>query len=174
MWTRLTPCDVTLRTRWRQRSERIEPRTYSADASVDHTSITPKQVNARRRHPATIPELRSATVLSSDPALESVPGRYAGRATTSACPDRSSRRADRRRRLDRVASPFLLDSTHDRLRTGLVHTPGRRAPERGYRARHRVRDGTHPYLLRARLFARVSRRCLARAAADPALRGAMW
>src|SRR4051812_21282734 len=41
MWTRPAPCDVTFTSRWRQRSERIEPRTYSADASVDHTSITP-------------------------------------------------------------------------------------------------------------------------------------
>ena len=43
MWTRPAPCDVTFTSRWRQRSERIEPRTYSADASVDHTSITPKR-----------------------------------------------------------------------------------------------------------------------------------
>ena len=42
MWTRPAPCDVTFTSRWRQRSERDEPRTYSADASVDHTSITPK------------------------------------------------------------------------------------------------------------------------------------
>src|SRR5262249_4529992 len=41
MWTRPAPCDVTFTSRWRQRSERIEARTYSADASegshVDHT-----------------------------------------------------------------------------------------------------------------------------------------
>ena len=43
MWTRPAPCDVTFTSRWRQRSERDEPQTYSADASVDHTSITPKR-----------------------------------------------------------------------------------------------------------------------------------
>jgi hypothetical protein len=43
MWTRPAPCDVTFTSRWRQRSERIEPRTYSADASVDHMSTTPKR-----------------------------------------------------------------------------------------------------------------------------------
>jgi hypothetical protein len=43
MWTRPAPCDVTFTIRWRRRSERIEPRAYSADASVDHTSITPKR-----------------------------------------------------------------------------------------------------------------------------------
>src|SRR5262245_51961041 len=37
MWERPAPCDVTFTSRWRQRSERIEPRTYSADASVDVT-----------------------------------------------------------------------------------------------------------------------------------------
>src|SRR6516162_1931012 len=37
MWTRPAPGDVTFTSRWRQRSERDEPRTYSADASVDHT-----------------------------------------------------------------------------------------------------------------------------------------
>src|SRR5271169_3151003 len=31
------PWDVTFTSRWRQRSERIEPRTYFADASVDPT-----------------------------------------------------------------------------------------------------------------------------------------
>jgi len=52
MWTRPAPCDVTFTSRWRQRSERIEPRTYSADASVDHTSITPKR--ARRLSDASV------------------------------------------------------------------------------------------------------------------------
>src|SRR5208283_4525331 len=34
---RPAPWDVTFTSRWRQRSERIEPRTYFADASVDPT-----------------------------------------------------------------------------------------------------------------------------------------
>ncbi len=37
MWTRPAPWDETFTSRWRQRSERIEPRTYFADASVDPT-----------------------------------------------------------------------------------------------------------------------------------------
>jgi len=37
MWTRPAPWDVTFTSRWRQRSGRIEPRTYFADASVDQT-----------------------------------------------------------------------------------------------------------------------------------------
>src|SRR6516164_11229918 len=43
MLRRPAPGDVTFTSRWRQRSEHDEPRTYSADASVDHTSITPKR-----------------------------------------------------------------------------------------------------------------------------------
>ena len=34
MWTRAAPWDVKFMSRWRQRSERVEPRTYFADASV--------------------------------------------------------------------------------------------------------------------------------------------
>jgi hypothetical protein len=37
MWTRPAPWDVTFTSGWRQRPERIEPRTYFADASVDPT-----------------------------------------------------------------------------------------------------------------------------------------
>ena len=37
MWTRHAPWELTLTSRGRQRSERIEPRTYSPDASVDPT-----------------------------------------------------------------------------------------------------------------------------------------
>ena len=36
---------VTFTSRWRQRSERIEPRTYFADASVDQTDVR-KQVRS--------------------------------------------------------------------------------------------------------------------------------
>jgi hypothetical protein len=43
LWTRPASGDVTFTSRLRKRLERIEPRTYSADASVDHTSITPKR-----------------------------------------------------------------------------------------------------------------------------------
>jgi hypothetical protein len=32
----------------KKRTERIEPRTYSADASVDHTSIKPKRATPGR------------------------------------------------------------------------------------------------------------------------------
>jgi hypothetical protein len=37
MWTRPAPWDVRFTSGWRQRSERIEPRTYFAAASVDVT-----------------------------------------------------------------------------------------------------------------------------------------
>jgi hypothetical protein len=43
VWTRPAACDVTFTSRWRKSSERIEPRTYSADASFDRTSITPRR-----------------------------------------------------------------------------------------------------------------------------------
>src|SRR6516225_6934205 len=62
MWTRPAPGDVTFTSRWRQRSERDEPRTYSADASVDHTSITPKSATTSLAASVDPTEARKATV----------------------------------------------------------------------------------------------------------------
>jgi hypothetical protein len=62
MWTRPAPCDVTFTGRWRQRSERDEPRTYSADASVDHTSITPKRATTSLAASVDPTDVRKATV----------------------------------------------------------------------------------------------------------------
>jgi hypothetical protein len=75
-------------------------------------SIRPKQVNARRRYPPTISWLRSATLLSSDPASESVP--VSMLVELQPRPGRTAHAvADPRRRLNLAASAFLLDFTHD-------------------------------------------------------------
>ncbi len=44
MLTRPAPWDVKFTSRWRQRSERIEPRTYFVDASVDQTDARNAQL----------------------------------------------------------------------------------------------------------------------------------
>ena len=78
--------------------KRIEPRTYSADTSVDHTSITPKRNDfvgcfGRSDRSRLVPgdditsDKRGAMVrngLSSGPLLVSVLGKYADRRRTSA------------------------------------------------------------------------------------------
>src|SRR5262249_20545410 len=102
MWTRPAPCDVTFTSRWRQRSERIEPRTYSADASVDHTSITPKRATTSLAASVDPTEARKPSMLGKGVAvgnaLAGVPPR--GRAP--------ARRRDRGHYLAAV-SGFLAD-----------------------------------------------------------------
>ena len=114
-----------------------------SDASVDQSEAGQNPATAS---PARSAGLRSATRLSSGPALVSVLGKDSGRGATSAWPGHPCRRAGRGRPLSLVASPFPRLVASPFPRPTAQRTPGgtRRRCGGGSRAVGKRSGGRRP------------------------------